>query len=153
MLPQSTYVMGFYSFHENEYPSYNCIDDGCVLCQIKEPRWVSLTNYVLGIFLKKVNNHFATIFQFTQWCQNGRFCVWERLFENCCIVFQIWVIFVPKHPINTRPALVQIMMTSSNGTIFRVTGPLCCQFTGHRWIPHTKASDAELWCELWSAPE
>ena len=25
--------------------------------------------------------------------------------------------------------------------------------TGHRWIPHTKASGAELWCFLWSAPE
>ena len=24
--------------------------------------------------------------------------------------------------------------------------------TGHRWIPLTKASDAELWCFLWSAP-
>ena len=22
-----------------------------------------------------------------------------------------------------------------------------------RWIPHTKASDVELWCLLWSAPE
>ena len=43
-------------------------------------------------------------------------------------------------------------MTSSNGNIFRVTGPLCGEFTGHRWIPHTKASDAELWCFLWSAP-
>ena len=39
-----------------------------------------------------------------------------------------------------------IMMTSSNGNIFRVTGPLCGVFTGHRWIPRTKASDAELWC-------
>ena len=37
-------------------------------------------------------------------------------------------------------------MTSSNGDIFRVTGPLCVEFTGHRWIPLTKASDAELWC-------
>ena len=36
------------------------------------------------------------------------------------------------------------MMTSSNGNIFRVTGPLCGEFTGHRWIPLTKASDAEL---------
>ena len=43
-------------------------------------------------------------------------------------------------------------MTSSNGKIFRVTGPLCGEFTGHRWIPLTKASDAELWCFLWSAP-
>ena len=24
--------------------------------------------------------------------------------------------------------------------------------TGHRWIPLTKASDADLWCFLWSAP-
>ena len=44
------------------------------------------------------------------------------------------------------------MMTSSNENIFRVTGPLCGEFTGHRWIPLTKASDAELWCFLWSAP-
>ena len=45
------------------------------------------------------------------------------------------------------------MMTSSNnGNIFRVTGPLCGEFTGHRWISLTKPSDAELWCFLWSAP-
>ena len=30
------------------------------------------------------------------------------------------------------------MMMSSNGNIFRVTGPLCREFTGHRWIPRTK---------------
>ena len=42
------------------------------------------------------------------------------------------------------------MMTSSNGNIVRVTGHLCGEFTGPRWIPHTKASDAELWCLLWS---
>ena len=46
-----------------------------------------------------------------------------------------------------------IMMTSSNGNIFRVTGHLCGEFTALRWIPRTKASDAELWCFLWSAPE
>ena len=45
------------------------------------------------------------------------------------------------------------MMTSSNGNIFRITGHLCGEFTGHRWIPLTKASDAGLWCFLWSAPE
>ena len=37
------------------------------------------------------------------------------------------------------------MMTSSNDTIFRVTGPLWGESTGHRWIPLTKASDTELW--------
>ena len=38
------------------------------------------------------------------------------------------------------------MMKSSNGNIFCVAGHLCGEFTGNRWIPHTKASDAELWC-------
>ena len=45
------------------------------------------------------------------------------------------------------------LMTSSNGNIFRVTGHLCREFTGQRWIPRTKASDAELWCFLWPASE
>ena len=39
----------------------------------------------------------------------------------------------------------QIMMTSSNGNIFRVTCPLYGELTGQRWIPLTKANDAELW--------
>ena len=43
------------------------------------------------------------------------------------------------------PGAILFMMTSSNGNIFRVTGPLWGGFTGHRWIPHTKASDVELW--------
>ena len=52
-----------------------------------------------------------------------------------------------------EPILTDCMMTSSNGNIFPVTGPLCVEFTGYRWIPLTKASDAELWCFLSSAPE
>ena len=30
---------------------------------------------------------------------------------------------------------------------------LCGEFTGHQWIPLTKASDAELWYCLWYPPE
>ena len=41
------------------------------------------------------------------------------------------------------------MMTSSNENIFHVTGTLCGEFTGHKWIPLTKASDARLKCFLW----
>ena len=41
------------------------------------------------------------------------------------------------------------MMTSSNGNSFRVTSPLWGESTGRRWIPLTKASDAELLCLLW----
>ena len=44
-------------------------------------------------------------------------------------------------------------MTSSNGNIFRVIGPLWGESIGHRWIPPTSASYAELWSFLWSAPE
>ena len=42
-----------------------------------------------------------------------------------------------------------IMMTLSNGNIFRVAGHLCREFTSHWWIPHTKTSDAELWINGW----
>ena len=27
------------------------------------------------------------------------------------------------------------------------------KITGHRWIPRTKTSDAELWCFIWYTPE
>ena len=40
------------------------------------------------------------------------------------------------------------MMTSSNGNIFRETGPFVRGIHRSRWIPRTKASDAELWCFL-----
>ena len=43
------------------------------------------------------------------------------------------------------PKLCHPMMTSSNGSIFRVTGILCGEFTGPRWISLTQASDTELW--------
>ena len=56
-------------------------------------------------------------------------------------------------PYSPSTTLATAMMTSSNGNIFRVTGHLCGEFTGHRWIPNTKASDAKLRCSLWSAPE
>ena len=54
---------------------------------------------------------------------------------------------------NLALEIIVYMMTSSNGSIFRVTCPLCGEFTGHWWIPLTKASDTELWCFLWSTSE
>ena len=45
------------------------------------------------------------------------------------------------------------MMTSPNGNIFRVTGHLYGEFTGPRWLPPTKASDAELWCSFDLRPD
>ena len=48
---------------------------------------------------------------------------------------------------------LEIMMTPSNWNIFHVTGHLYGEFNDHRWIPRTKASDAELWYFLWTTPE
>ena len=47
----------------------------------------------------------------------------------------------------------QFMMMASDGNIFCVAGPFCGEFTSHRWIPLTKASHAELWFFVWSAPK
>ena len=57
-------------------------------------------------------------------------------------------------PIRGRsPKNGQNMMTSSKGNSFHVTGHLCGEFTGHRWIPLTKPGDAELWYFLWCEAE
>ena len=45
------------------------------------------------------------------------------------------------------------MIASTNGNIFRASGPWWGESTGHRWIPLKKTSDEELWCFLWSTPE
>ena len=64
---------------------------------------------------------------FTGFWQNHNDFVWYSIYDNSIIA-------------------------SSNGNIFRVTGHLCGEFTGHRWISRTKTSGAKLWCFLWSAP-
>ena len=69
--------------------------------------------------------------------------------------FMFYNSFITLVPMNLRYPLTlcMSMMTSSNGNIFRVIGPLCGEFIGRRWIPLTKSSDTKLWCFLWSAPE
>ena len=46
----------------------------------------------------------------------------------------------------------ELLMTSSNGNIFRVTGLFRGIHRSPANSPH-KAGDAELWCFLWSTPE
>ena len=106
--------------------------------------WVDFTHYwhfVRGIHRSPVHSpHKGSIVQ-------NIYVNWNKLFNkksNCRWAQTTW-----------RPygVTATCMMTSSNGNIFRVTGHLCGEFTGDRWIPRTKASDAELWCFLWSASE
>ena len=54
---------------------------------------------------------------------------------------------------NTRLALCCVLWWRHQMETFRVTDPLRGESTGHRWIPLTKASDAELWCFLLCTPE
>ena len=60
---------------------------------------------------------------------------WPMREDVTLVVFSLWA----------SPCSVRAMMMSWNGNILRVTGPLCGEFTGHRWILLTKANDAELW--------
>ena len=59
-----------------------------------------------------------------------------------CIV-AVWFICKVKrvikgHRFDCEESRTWGMMTSSNGNIFRVTGLLCGEFTGYRWIPRTQ---------------
>ena len=78
--------------------------------------------------------------------------VWE-LYNSMAAVHGVELPIHSLYYPDGRERYVLHMMTSSNGNIFRVTGLLCGEFTGDRWIPRTKASDAELWCFRWSACE
>ena len=72
-----------------------------------------------------------------QWC----WCISFYIYFLCFI----WKKKGKYNPIKTTVFTNSFsMVTSSNGNIFRVTGPLCGEFTGHRWIPRTKASDADF---------
>ena len=71
----------------------------------------------------------------------------ERLLQSTATIIEQ----IPSATIIDRHMV--LMMTSSNKNIFRVSGHLCGEFTGHQWSPRTKASDAELWWFLWSAHE
>ena len=79
---------------------------------------------------------------------------WHKLW--CIMVSNADYIFAHltlQWPMKTASVKKWLMMTSSNGNLFLVTGLLCGEFTGHRGLPLTKASDAKLWCFLRSAPE
>ena len=63
-------------------------------------------------------------------------------------------IFIAHSPVAIGNAERKLtMVTSQYENILRVTGPFSGWSTCRRWIPLTKASDAELWYFLWCAPE
>ena len=52
------------------------------------------------------------------------------------------------HTLSEEQIALHVMMTPSNGNIFRVTDPLCGEFTGFWWIPLKKANDAFIMASL-----
>ena len=90
--------------------------------------------------------------------QNTKLFIHENASENTvCEMAAIlswgrWV-YIGNLWYSASQELYAYMMTSSNGNIFCVVGTLCGEFISHQWIPHAKASDAELWCFLWSVPD
>ena len=76
----------------------------------------------------------------------------DRPHRQRIAIYRAYMVQVTEAAAELLVSLVR-MMTSSNWNIFRVTGHLYGKFTGPRWIPRTMASDAELWCLLWSASE
>ena len=83
--------------------------------------------------LKDLMNVYATLDTRWIWQDNAMVRLWERIIK---IITHLIDAFTLKDFI---APLTATMMTSSNGNIFRVTGPL--------------ANDAELWFFLWSEPE
>ena len=106
------------------------------------------SNYLsmLGSKLIHVSNRDPCVYQYTR---GGRSkLIWIDKYNLRRLLFWQWLGCI-RHP----DMQIHEMMTSSNENIFRVTGHLCGEFTGPRWIPRTTASNAELWCFLWSASE
>ena len=92
---------------------------------------------------------------------NALILVSERIWRDYRDVLKIfpfwrhWLLVVVTTGFLHESLLVSIgfMLTSTNRNIFRITG--LCEGTPLVTCgsPHTKVSDAELWCCLWSAPE
>ena len=85
--------------------------------------------------------------------------IWFCVVEICQFIFLSNIIMLRTYLNKSQTTFQALlgnsgltMMTSSKGNNLRVTGHLWGEFTGHRWIPLTKASDAELWCFLWATP-
>ena len=74
------------------------------------------------------------------WFETPSSPLWRHCHAEICI--QTW------QPLSSLPHVEVIKKKH-----FRVSGPFCREFTGHRWIFLTKTSDANPWCFLWSAIE
>ena len=89
-------------------------------------------------FLVHLNNMFLTVEHFVH-----THCKWKNVFKDVEVSKDISChAYLSRDDNNTKHDDV------IKWKCFPGYWPLCGEFTGHRWIPRTKASDAELWCFL-----
>ena len=100
-------------------------------------KWTHFTKY--NYFMQRdvkavldVLTYFHENLATTDFCKRVTHCFLKDL---CCI--KLWW----RRPFSMSLRLCFDMMASSNGNVCRVTGHLRGEFTSHRWIPRTKASD------------
>ena len=77
----------------------------------------------------------------------------NRLVCESCRCY--WISWIMITLMSSSPWRVELGHQHANNCVkhFLVKFLKCREFTGHRWIPLTKASGAELWYFLWSPPE
>ena len=89
-------------------------------------------------------------------------CVMASLFVQQCFHTSKTKIFIESSVIHVlcvkNIQVVYILRTGNHDDVikwkyFPRHWPFVREFTGLRWIPRTKASDAELWCFLWYVHE
>ena len=109
--------------------------------QILSPNWWSFClgrNVLIGVGMVKVGKHLYVNASTVQ-----HICIEAHNPQQATVVEVGWFM----------STCCVLIMTSLNENIFRVIGPMWGESTGLRWIPLTKANDAEIWCFLWSTPE
>ena len=84
--------------------------------------------------------HMVIEFAYNLFCRNQRVLNFaqSKVVSLLCSVQNFKMIWQRKWVLWANGISLDSTMTSSNGNIFRVTGPLCGEFTGHRWIPLTR---------------
>ena len=97
---------------------------------------------VWGPSRSNIRDTWPCLLAFRAWTNPPRACAGQR--PICCTRRSVRV-----EPLG-RLWWERNMMTSSNGNIFRVTGPLWGESTDHLWLLLIKVSDAEPWYFLWS---
>ena len=103
--------------------------------------------FIMGI-LRLVRWHFSI--EMALWY----FHLWLKVTKYISVMLcRAWTVLYRRSTAGISSRIYFVMMTSSNGNIFRIAGSLCGEWTGNRWILLKKASDTKLWCFLWSAPE